>query len=145
VIAAEGAMWAGGTLSEVGDADMFGHKHKANIAESLAAEIKRRSGIETVSSELTYDLRSGEPDAIDTIVATTYANIAMDLIADGVSGRMTAIRDGRYAHSPLPDPTLGARTVDVDVMYNADRYRPRYTGLLGRPLLLGTPLGPTPA
>jgi hypothetical protein len=30
-------------------------------------------------------------------------------------------------------------------MYNADRYRPRYTGLLGEPLLLGTPLGPAPA
>lgn len=144
VIAAEGAMWTGGTLAEVGDADMFGHKHKANIAESLAAEIKRRSGIETVSSELTYDLRSGEPDAIDTIVATTFANTAMDLIAEGVSGRMTAIRDGRYSHAPLPDPALGARTVDVEVMYNADRYRPRYTGLIGRPLLLGTPLGPAP-
>src|SRR6187200_3202469 len=144
VIAAEGAMWAGGTLAEVGDADMFGHKHKANVAESLAAEIKRRSGIETVFSELTYDLRSGEPDAVDTMVAFTFANVAMDLIADGVSGRMTAIRDGRYSHAPLPDPALGARTVDVDVMYNAERYRPRYTGLLGEPLLLGTPLGPAP-
>ncbi len=145
VIAAEGAMWTGGSLAEVGEADMFGHKHKANIAESLAAEIKRRSGIETVSSELTYDLRSGEPDAIDTMVATTFANIAMDLIADGVSGRMTAIRDGRYAHAPLPDPALGARTVDVESMYNAERYRPRYSGLLGRPLLLGAALGPAPA
>jgi 6-phosphofructokinase 1 len=144
VIAAEGAMWAGGTLGEVGDADMFGHRHKANVGETLAAEIKRRSGIESVSSELTYDLRSGEPDAIDTIVAITFANIAMDLIADGVSGRMTAIRDGKYAHSPLPDPALGARRVDIEEMYNAERYRPRYTGLLGHPLLLGTLLGPAP-
>ncbi|MEZ4597156.1 MAG: hypothetical protein R3C32_10250 [Chloroflexota bacterium] len=131
VIAAEGAMWAGGTLSEVGDADMFGHKHKASIAESLAAEIERRSGIETVSSELTYDLRSGEPDAIDTIVATAYANIAMDLIADGVSGRMTAIATGRYAHSPLPTHAPGPdrrRRRDVQRRW----YRPRYTGLLGR-------------
>ena len=47
VIAAEGAMWSGGTLEEVGEADAFGHRHKANIAETLAAEIKRRSGIET--------------------------------------------------------------------------------------------------
>src|SRR5262245_43824979 len=144
VIAAEGAMWAGGTLGEVGEADMFGHRHKANVGETLAAEIKRRSGIESVASELTYDLRSGEPDAIDTIVAITFANIAMDLIADGVSGRMTAIRDGKYAHSPLPDPALGARRVDIEEMYNAERYRPRYTGLLGHPLLLGTLLGPAP-
>ncbi|MCY7419362.1 MAG: 6-phosphofructokinase [Chloroflexi bacterium] len=144
VIAAEGAMWAGGTLEEVGDADAFGHRHKANIAETLASEIKRRSGIETVFSELTYDLRSGDPDAVDTMVAFTFANVAMDLIADGVSGRMTAIRDGKYAHSPLPDPALGARHVDVDVMYNSERYRPRYTGLLGHPLLLGQSLGIAP-
>ena len=44
VIAAEGAMWSGGTLEEVGEADAFGHRHKANIAETLAAEIKRRVG-----------------------------------------------------------------------------------------------------
>ena len=137
-------MWTGGKLEEVGEADSFGHRHKANIAETLAAEIKRRSGIESVFSELTYDLRSGEPDAVDTMVAFTFANVAMDLIADGVSGRMTAIRDGKYAHSPLPDPALGARHVDVDEMYNAERYRPRYTGLLGHPLLLGQSLGAAP-
>lgn len=144
VIAAEGAMWAGGSLAEVGEADMFGHRHKANVGESLAAEIKRRSGIDSVASELTYDLRSGEPDAIDTIVAFTFANVAMDLIADGVSGRMTAVRDGKYAHAPLPDPALGARTVNIETMYNADRYRPRYTGLLGHPMLLGQSLGSAP-
>jgi len=145
VITAEGAIWKGAAIQEVGDVDAFGHRHKMNVGEVLASEIKEKTGIEAVASDLTYDLRSGEPDAIDTIVATTFANIAMDLIADGVSGRMTAIRDGRYSHAPLPDPALGARTVDVDVMYNADRYRPRYTGLLGEPLLLGTPLGPAPA
>jgi 6-phosphofructokinase 1 len=123
---------------------MFGHRHKANIGETLAAEIKRRSGIESVASELTYDLRSGEPDAIDTIVAFTFANIAMDLIADDVSGRMTAIRDGKYTHSPLPDPALGARHVDIATMYNLERYRPRYNGLLGQPMLLGQSLGPAP-
>ncbi len=143
VIAAEGAIWKGGSIQEVGDADAFGHRHKANIAEVLADEVKRRAGIETVFSELTYDLRSGEPDMLDQMVAITFANVAMDLIADGKSGRMTAIRDGKYSHSRLPDPALGARHVDVDVMYNADRYRPIYDGLLGHPLLLlgASPLG----
>ena len=36
VIAAEGAMWQGGSIQEVGEADAFGHRHKANIAEVLA-------------------------------------------------------------------------------------------------------------
>jgi 6-phosphofructokinase 1 len=74
------------------------------------------------------------------MVSITFANVALDLIADGVSGRMMAIRDGKYAHAPLPDPALGARRVDVDQMYNRERYRPRYTGLLGHPLMLGQSL-----
>ncbi len=140
VIAAEGAVWKGRSVQEVGDADAFGHRHKVNIAEVLADEIKSRTGIETVFSELTYDLRSGEPDSLDQMVAITYANVAMDLLADGARGRMVGIRDGKYSHSRLPDPALGARRVDLDVMYNVDRYRPHYAGLLGHPLLLGQSL-----
>jgi 6-phosphofructokinase 1 len=140
IIAAEGAMWAGGTVQQLGEADAFGHRRKANIAEVLAAEIKQRTGIETVFSDLTYDLRSGEPDSLDQMVAITFANVAMDLVADGVRGRMVGIRDGKYSHAPLPDPALGARHVDVDLMYNVERHRPRYAGLLGHPLLLGQSL-----
>jgi 6-phosphofructokinase 1 len=136
VVAAEGAMWRGGTLRDVGDADMFGHRHKENVGEALAGQIKRLSGEEAVASELTYDLRSGEPDMLDKMVAITYANIALDLIRDGVKGRMTAVLEGRYAHVALPDPALPPRTVDVATMYNEDRFRPQYSDRLGLPLLL---------
>jgi 6-phosphofructokinase 1 len=140
IVAAEGAIWSGGTVQELGEADAFGHRRKANIAEVLAAEIKDRTGIETVFSDLTYDLRSGEPDSLDQMVAITFANVAMDLIADDKRGRMVGIREGKYAHSPLPDPALGSRHVDVESMYNAERFRPRYAGLLGHPMLLGQPI-----
>ncbi|HEU4671796.1 MAG TPA: hypothetical protein VFS32_02745, partial [Candidatus Limnocylindrales bacterium] len=106
-----------------------------NIGEVLAAEIKSRTGVDTVASELTYDLRSGEPDSLDQLVATTFANVAMDLIANGVTGRLVGIREGRYAHTELPEPGR-PRTVDVDDMYNRDRFRPRYEGRVGEPLLL---------
>ena len=53
-----------------------------------------------------------------------------------MTGRMVAIRDGKYAHTPLPDPALGPRKVDVAVMYNVERFRPRYDGKLGDPMLL---------
>ena len=136
VITAEGAIWQGAQMSDVGGADAFGHRHKANIGEALAAELRERTGIETLASELTYDLRSGEPDSLDALVANTFANIAMDLIENGVTGRMMAIQDGKYAHAPLPDPSLGPRKVDVPTMYNVDRFRPRYNGKLGDPMLL---------
>jgi 6-phosphofructokinase len=142
IVAAEGAIWSGGTIQELGEADAFGHRRKANIAEVLAAEVRDRTRIETVFSDLTYDLRSGEPDSLDQMVAITYANVAMDLITDGMRGRMVGIRDGKYAHSRLPDPVLGARHVDVETMYNGERFRPRYAGLLGHPMLLGQPVPP---
>ena len=136
VITAEGAIWKGATISDVGEADSFGHRHKANVGEALAYELRARTGIETLASELTYDLRSGEPDSIDSMVATTFANVAMDLVESGLTGRMVAIQDGKYAHTSLPDPALGPRKVDVPVMYNAERFRPRYDGKLGDPMLL---------
>jgi 6-phosphofructokinase 1 len=136
VIAAEGAVWEGATLSEMGESDAFGHRHKANIGEALAAELGRRTGVECLAIELTYDLRSGQPDALDQIVATTFANVAMDLLADGAFGRMVAIRDGKYASISLLETGGSARRVDVDAMYNRERFRPRYDGRGGRPLLL---------
>jgi len=136
VIAAEGAIWTGGAIAETGEADAFGHRHKANIAEVLASEMKARTGEDAVASELTYDLRSGEADSLDQMVAITFANVAMDLIRDGVKGRMVAIRDGKYAHTHLPEPGLGPRTIDVSTAYDMNRYRPTYDNRLGHPILL---------
>ena len=128
VVTAEGAIWQGARISDVGEADSFGHRHKANVGEALAIELRERTGIESVASELTYDLRSGEPDALDAMVATTFANVAMDLLRDGVTGRMVAIQDGKYAHTELPHPGTPARRVDVADMYNEERFRPALRG-----------------
>ncbi len=136
LVAAEGAIWNGASLEELGEADAFGHRRKADVGEALAAELTRRTGIEALAIELTYDLRSGQPDALDQIVSTTFANVAMDLVADGQFGQMVAIRDGKYAATPLAETGRDPRRVDVDGMYNVERFRPRYDGRIGRPLLL---------
>ena len=137
VIASEGAAWAGGSLQEYGEPDAYGHRRPVDIGTTLAEELHRRTGVETVHSDLTYDLRSGDPDALDQMVATTFANVAVDMLSDGVHGRMVAIRDGKYAHAALPDPALGPRHVDVATMYSTERFRPLYSHRLGMPLLLG--------
>ena len=136
VIASEGAVWKGQKIIELGDADAYGHKKKADIGHALAEEIKLRTGEDTMSSDLTYDLRSGEADSLDQMVAITFANVAMDLVCEGAHGRMTAIQDGKYTHAPLPDPQLGPRKVDIERMYNVERFRPHYSNKLGTPLLL---------
>jgi ATP-dependent phosphofructokinase / diphosphate-dependent phosphofructokinase len=108
----------------------------------LASEIKARTGIEALASELTYDLRSGEPDMLDSMVATTFANVAMDLSADGITGRMVAIRDGKYSHVSLAETAKPARRVDVAKAYDMARFRATYSDRLGHPLLLTPSLGP---
>ena len=141
VIASEGAIWKGGVLAEYGETDSFGHRHKVDVGSALAEQIKKLSGQEAVSSELTYDLRSGDPDSLDTMVAITFANIAVDLIRQtGITGRMIAVQDGKYTHVPIPEPG-NPRKVDVATMYDLDRFRPQYHNRVGRPLLLGSSLG----
>jgi len=135
IIISEGAMWTGGEVREYGEADAYGHRKKVDIGHALAEEIHRRTGEETMVSDLTYDLRSGEPDSIDQLVSITFANIAVDLIREGVSGKMIAIQNGCYAAVPLPNLSLGARKINVEKLYNTQRYRPNYRSKLGMPLL----------
>jgi ATP-dependent phosphofructokinase / diphosphate-dependent phosphofructokinase len=135
IVVSEGATWKDHKVEEYGEADAYGHRKKMDIGQTLGEEIKRRTGNEIMISDLTYDLRSGEPDAIDQIVAITFANIAVDLLRDGVYGRMVGVQNGCYAHAPLPASSLGARKVDIANLYNTERYRPNYTSKLGAPLL----------
>jgi 6-phosphofructokinase len=138
VIVSEGAVWREGQVEELGEADAYGHKKKADIGQALGHEVQQRTGQEIMVSDLTYDLRSGEPDAIDQLVAITFANIAVDLIRDGVTGRMVGISNGCYDHIALPDLSRGPRSVDIAKLYNTERYRPNYKGKLGAPLLFSS-------
>jgi len=136
VVLSEGSRWQGYQVMEYGEPDAFGHRRKASVAESLSNEIMRRTGEETIVSDLTYDLRSGEPDFVDKMIAATYGNIAMDAVLGGRTGVMAAIVEGRYTLSPMPDPVLGPRRIHVESMYNTDRYRPKYNDKLGMPVFL---------
>src|SRR6516162_8057663 len=136
VILSEGATWDGYVVQEHGEPDPYGHRGKASVAEVLADEIRRRTGEDTMTSDLTYDLRSGDPDFTDKLVALTFGNMAYDAILDGKSGLMCALVDGCYDLVPIPDPKLGPRKVDVTSMYNTERYRPIYAHKRGLPIFL---------
>jgi len=136
VVLSEGATWDGYVAQERGEPDQYGHRRKASVAEVLADEIRRRTGEDTITSDLTYDLRSGDPDFTDKLVALTFGNMAYDAILDGKSGLMCALVDGCYDLVPIPDPKLGPRKVDVTSMYNTERYRPIYEHKRGLPIFL---------
>jgi 6-phosphofructokinase 1 len=135
-VLSEGAEWEGYTVKEYGEPDAFGHRKKMSVAEDLSNEIKARTGEETIVSDLTYDLRSGSADFVDRMVASTFAGMAMDAIQEGKRGLMTAINHGCYSLTTIPDPKLGPRHVDVERMYNTERYRPTYDKKLDLPIFL---------
>jgi ATP-dependent phosphofructokinase / diphosphate-dependent phosphofructokinase len=136
IVLSEGAEWEGYKVPEYGEPDAYGHRKKASVAEALADEIKRRAGEETIVSDLTYDLRSGDPDFIDKLVALTFGNMAYDAILEGKTGLMSALVEGCYDLVPIPDARLGPLTLDVASTYNTERYRPLYSNKRGLPIFL---------
>lgn len=138
VLLSEGAAWEGYKVQEYGEADDFGHRKKMNVGEVFADKAREisKGNLDPIISDLTYDLRSGAPDFTDKLVATTFGNMAFDAILAKKSGLMTAIVEGKYALMPIPDPKLGPRKVDIENMYNTERYRPKYDNHLGLPIFL---------
>jgi 6-phosphofructokinase 1 len=139
VILSEGAQWEGYVTKEYGEPDAFGHRKKFSVAEAFSDEVINRTGAETVVSDLTYDLRSGAPDFLDTMVATTFGTMAYDAITSRKHGLMASISEGKFAMVGIPDPKDGPRHLDVEHMYNKERYRPTYASKEGMPLLLSHP------
>ncbi|HET8549463.1 MAG TPA: 6-phosphofructokinase [Bryobacteraceae bacterium] len=136
VVLSEGAEWEGYTVKEYGEADAFGHRKKMSVAEDFSEQVKRIAKEETIVSDLTYELRSGDPDFTDRMVSLTFGAMALDAVLAGKSGLMAGIQDGRYEMVAIPDPKLGPRRVDVATMYNTERYRPSYSNKTGMPVFL---------
>jgi 6-phosphofructokinase len=136
VLLSEGSSWQGRVFEEYGEPDAYGHRKKVNIAEAFSDQMKKLTSEDTVVSDLTYELRSGEADSLDKLIATTFATMAIECVSSNAHGRMMAVRNGCYVDTDLPDPKLGPRRVDVSTMYNIDRYRPSYSSKRGMPILL---------
>ena len=132
----EGAHELGGEVVQTGVADPYGHKKLGGIGAVTAEKLERMTGVRTMCQVLSYLMRSGMPDALDTMVAVNYANTAMDLLSIGKFGRMVALQDGRYTDVTAESPKLGVKHVDVRALYDVDNYRPKVWHVLGKPMFL---------
>jgi 6-phosphofructokinase len=136
VVLSEGAEWEGYSLREYGVADAYGHRKKVNVGEDFGEEIQKRAKVETVISDLTYELRSGEADFTDKMIANTFGHMAVECIKQNESGVMTAIANGCYAVVPIPESKLGPRLIEVESMYDTERYLPKFSNKSGMPVFL---------
>jgi 6-phosphofructokinase 1 len=127
------------------EADQYGHKKLGGVGDRISAAIEELSPkynggrrINTTSQRLGYLVRSGDPDALDSIVPMAFGNLALDLIEAGKSGLLVAVRKGVYDTVPV-DAVIGAtKNVDVERFYNTDRLRPNYRTFANKPLFIMT-------
>ena len=147
VLVSEGATMRGqdDMIFEEDQADQYGHKRLGGVGDRLSAAIKELTPsfnngreIKVTNQRLGYLVRCGDPDALDSIVPMAFGNLALDLVEQGESGLLVAVRNGVYDTVPI-DAVVGERKiVDVEHFYETDRLRPKYTTFADKPLFIMT-------
>jgi len=146
VLVSEGATFAGDEMVFSDNVkDAYGHKKLGGIGDAVSARIKELSPqfnqgrlVNVINQRLGYLVRGGDPDAIDSIVPMAYGNLALDLILNGIHGRLVVLKNGRYDNVPIETVTNTKKLVDVEKHYNTDRLRPYYKSFSMQPLFIMT-------
>jgi 6-phosphofructokinase len=147
VLVSEGATFKGmdEMVFEDMEVDAFGHKKLGGIGDRVSRALRDLSPkfnegrrINVISQRLGYLVRCGNPDALDSIVPMAFGNLAMDLVLDGISGRLVNVRNGRYDNVPIDVVTSRKKVLDVRKFYNQDRLRPIYERFEAKPLFIMT-------
>ncbi len=146
VLVSEGAMFEGGDMVfERDESDQYGHRKLGGVGDLVASQINEVSArfnkgrkINVIRQRLGYLVRSGNPDAIDSIVPMAFGNLALSLIMNRSHGRLVSLRNGRYDDVPIDVVASMKKNVDVKKYYNADRLRPYYESFESKPLFIMT-------
>lgn len=126
------------------ETDMFGHRKLGGIGDKVGDALKEYSPkfnngrrIDVVNQRLGYLVRSGDPDALDSIVPMAFGNLALDLILRKEYGKLVSIHRGFYDSVPITSVSENKKVVDVAKYYNTERLRPIYD-FDGAPLFIMT-------
>jgi len=146
VIISEGAKVEGGEMMvQDSRTDAYGHAKLGGIGDAVAQELEKRSAklnggksVGIINQKLGYLVRGGDPDAIDSIVPMAYGNLALDLLLEGIHGRLVVLKNGRYDNVPLDVVTSTKKLVNVKEHYNTERLRPWYKSFEMKPLFIMT-------
>lgn len=146
LLVSEGAMFKGGEMVfQDATTDAYGHKKLGGIGDLVSDELKKMSPkfnhgktVNIINQKLGYMVRGGDPDAIDSIVPMAYGNLALDLILQGIHGRLVVLKNGRYDNVPIDIVTSKKKVVNVHRHYDTDRLRPFYKSFEMQPLFIMT-------
>lgn len=132
----EGAIMDGGDVIESGEMDAYGHRKLGGVGMIVAEAIKKRSKMNIMYQQVGYMMRSGAPDSLDRMVATSYGHLAAQLLKRNDTGRMVALHGGKYTTVPIAMVLAGKKYVDVPSYYDIVNYRPHIRDFLGVPMFL---------
>ena len=147
VLVSEGARMTGQDemAFESQETDQYGHKKLGGIGDRVANALKERSPkfndgrrVNIVNQRLSYLVRCGDPDALDSIAPMAFGNLALDLILNGTHGRLVSLRNGIYDSLPIDVVVGKSKAIDVTKYYNPERLRPRYSSFLRQPIFIMT-------
>ncbi len=146
VLVSEGATFEGGeTIFSNTATDDYGHAKLGGIGDLVSAKLNELSPkfndgkqVNVINQKLGYLVRGGDPDAIDSIAPMAYGTMALDLILEGVHGRLVVLKNGRYDSMPIDVVTSSNKRVNIKKHYNTDRLRPHYHSFETKPLFIMT-------
>jgi 6-phosphofructokinase 1 len=146
VLVSEGAMFVGGEMIfQNTSTDAYGHAKLGGIGDLVSARLQELSpnynngkAIHIINQRLSYMVRGGDPDAIDSIVPMAYGNLALDLILSGIHGRLVVLKNGRYDNVPIDVVTSTKKLIEIEKFYNTERLRPHYHTFEMKPLFILT-------
>jgi ATP-dependent phosphofructokinase / diphosphate-dependent phosphofructokinase len=129
---------------ESDERDQYGHRKLGGMGDRISMQMQKLSlkynnnrRVNVVNQRLGYLVRSGDPDALDSIVPMAFGNLALDLILQKQFGRLVSVHNGRYDSVPITVVTGTKKHVDVAKYYSTDRLRPIYD-FLNKPLFIMT-------
>jgi len=146
VLVSEGARMQEDDMTfESHEMDQYGHRRLGGVGDRVASRLKELSPrfnngrrVNVLNQRLGYLVRCGDPDAVDSIVPMAFGNVAMDLILSDTTGRLVSVHNGVYDSVPIERVTGHKNVVDLASYYSAERLRPEYKTLTGRPLFIMT-------
>ena len=122
IAVSEGVVLSEDYITQNAEKDEFGHVRLGGIGETLAGEIKERTGIDTRHVVLGHLQRGGTPTAYDRILSTRYGLRAAEAVKKGEWGQMVALRGNEIVTVSLNEATEENKTVPDDLYRAAETF-----------------------